>query len=231
MTAACGGGGGGGDIDAQAPDAPVNVPLMITISGTATEPVPGGAPKPIEGATVGAFKATDETTPVVMTTTDAQGNYSLTIPTGGMPVDGFIKATSGGHVDVYLYAPAPLVADFSGASLNLLTTNLYGLVAVLCRENNQDAAKGLIGVLVEDAVGGTPVAGAKVAADPATTKDCYNNGGTPDSTQMATADDGIAILFNMIDNETVSATKSGATFKSHAVKAFAGAFTTTLITQ
>src|SRR5215470_13129352 len=87
VLAACGGGGGGGGDDGQPPDAPVNVPAMITVSGQATERQLDGSSTPTADVTVAAFKNTDETTPVVMTTTDAQGMYTLTIPTGGVPVD------------------------------------------------------------------------------------------------------------------------------------------------
>ena len=227
---ACGGDDGGSN-DAAQPDAPVNVPAMITVSGTATERQLDGSSAPAEGVAVGAFKSTDESTPVVTTTSDAQGNYSLVIPTGGAPVDGYIKGTKAGDRDTYLYAPSPLVADFNGASINLLSDFIYstGLVA-LCQAGTLDPAKGIIAVIVQDAAG-TPVAGATVAAEPAATKTCYTDGTSPTGSKTETAADGVALMFNVADNETVSAMKAGVTFKSHVVKVFAGALTTTLIVQ
>jgi hypothetical protein len=230
--AACGGDDGGGGNDAQ-PDTPVNVPAMITVSGTASARSLGGA-TPVEGVAIGAFNISDEATPVVTATTDAQGMYTLTIPTNNMPVDGFIKATKSGFADTYLYPPAPLVADFAGGSINMLSNEgqlpTYDLSYTLCQAGAVDPTKGLIGVIVNDS-SGAPVADAKVAADPAATKSCYTDGSNPSGSQMATAADGVAIMFNVLGNETVSATKSGVTFKSHSVKAFPSSFTTTLIVQ
>jgi len=204
---------------------------MITVTGQATERQLDGSSTPTADVTVAAFKNTDEATPVVMTTTDAQGNYTLMIPTGGVPVDGFIKGTKTGDVDTYLYAPAPLVADFAGGSINLLSDFLYGTgLPAVCQAGASDPAKGVIAVIVQDAAA-MPVADATVAADPAATKSCYTNNGSPSGSAMMTATDGVALMFNVIDQETVSATKAGVTFKSHVVKVFPGAITTTLITQ
>src|SRR5262249_21468741 len=158
------------------------------------------------------------------------GNFSLVIPTMGAPIDGFIKATKTGYVDTYLYPPAPLIADFNMASVNMLTPSNFGLLSgTLCRAT-QDAAKGTIAVLVEDAAA-MPVGGATVSSSPAASNYCYDSGGFPSSTATMTDTDGLAFMFNVTGPATVSAMKSGATFKSHGVNAHAGALTTTLITE
>ncbi len=90
-----GGGGGatsdaatGGGADAkQFLDAPITAPAQITISGKATAQDTSGS-MPLAGVTVAAFRTTDENTPIATTTTDAQGNYSLTLETGGVALDG-----------------------------------------------------------------------------------------------------------------------------------------------
>src|SRR5207248_1347868 len=108
ILAACGGSSGGnpadsngggsdgsnnGSADAQIfMDAPQNVPAMITISGQANERTANGA-SPVQGAIVGAYKSSNEATPVAMATTDAMGNFSITVMTNNMPLDGFLKAT------------------------------------------------------------------------------------------------------------------------------------------
>jgi hypothetical protein len=231
--AACGGDDGNGGGDAQPPDSPVSVPAMITVTGTASARGVGSS-TPVEGVAVGAFRTSDEATPVVSTTTDAQGMYTLVIPTNNMPVDGFIKATKSGFADTYLYPPAPLVADFAGGSINMLSNEgqlpTYDLSYTFCTAGTVDPSKGIIGVIVNDS-SGTPVAGATTAADPAATKSCYTDGTNPSGSATATAADGVALMFNVLGNETVSATKSGLTFKSHTVKAFPNSFTTTLIVQ
>jgi hypothetical protein len=227
VMAACGGGGGGGG-GGGSKDAPPMVPAMITVSGTATEHTLQGT-MPVSGATVAAYSSAAPGTVVVMTTTDASGNYSLMLPTMGKPVDGFFKATKSGYTDTYLYAPAPLTADFSGAAVNMLTTGNFGVLFTLCGVS-QDMTMGTIAVEVESAPTMT-VAGATVSSTPAAAKVCYDSGGLPSRNATATATDGIAILFNVTGMATVSASMSGATFKSHGLNATANAFTTTLITE
>src|SRR5262245_30862583 len=61
-------------------DAPATQNSISTVSGQATERNTGGA-TPLAGVTVAAYRNSNENTPIAMTTTDAQGNYSLTIQT------------------------------------------------------------------------------------------------------------------------------------------------------
>jgi hypothetical protein len=54
--------------------------------------------------------------------------------------------------------------------------------------------------------------------------------GFPSSSATATAGDGVAFMFSVPTGEvTITATKSGMTFKSHVVKAWPDAFTSTAI--
>ncbi len=227
VAAACGSSGGG----SKTPDAPSNVPAMINISGTASERSLSGT-TPVSGAVVAAYSNSAPTTVVAMTTTDASGNYTLMVPTMGKPVDGFVKATKTGYMDTYLYAPAPLTADFSMASINMLTPNEFGLLSGTLCGVTQDAAKGTVAVETVDPTGAT-VAGVTVASSPAASKYCYDSGSPsyPNKTATMTDSDGVAVMFNVTGSVSLSATLSGATFKSHTVNAVAGAFTTTLITE
>ncbi len=227
LLGACGGGGGSSGDDDGGPDAPT-IPDTIMISGTAvTQSIQGS--NPAVGLQVEAYSNADENTPVATTTTDMQGNYTLVVTTNGMALDGYIKATGNNLVDTYLYPPAPLAADFDGASVNMVSPGNFDILSgTLCRAN-QDAAKGTIAVLVEDA-SGTAVSGATIASDPAATDTCYNgSNGLPSSTATATSDSGIGYLFNVTGSATVSADGAGMTFQSHGVVARAGALTTTLV--
>ncbi|MBA2539972.1 MAG: hypothetical protein H0V17_10085 [Deltaproteobacteria bacterium] len=211
------------------PDAPVNVPQTILISGTAEEQDSGGG-GPLEGVLVEAFTNADESTVITSATTDAQGNYTLTVTTNGAPLDGFLKATKSGLITTFLYPPEPLAADFDRASINMLSPDTFDLVqgGLLC-DANQDPAKGTIAMLVYDA-NDAPVAGATISSSPAASSVCYNgNSGLPSDSATATADDGIGLMFNVTGDVTVSATAPGQTFRSHSVKARAATFTTTLV--
>jgi hypothetical protein len=219
---ACGGDDGGGGADAS------NVPATITVSGMATKRE-NTSSSAAAGVMVSAFQTSDPNTAVANATTDAAGNYSMTITTNGKALDGYLKATLATFLDTYLYAPKPLDADFSGASINMINSGTLGLLSGTLCGNAQDAAKGVIAVLVVDAAN-NPVAGAMVSSTPAAAKYCYNSGGFPSRNATMTDTDGVAYMLNVAPGQvTVSATMTGTTFASHAVNARAGAFTTTVI--
>jgi len=222
FVAACGGDGGGGGADAS------NVPATITVSGMATKRE-NTSSSAAAGVMVSAFQTADPNTAVANATTDASGNYSMMITTNGKALDGYLKATLATFLDTYLYAPKPLDADFSSASINMINSGTLGLLSGTLCGNAQDAAKGVIAVLVVDAAN-NPVAGASVSSTPAAAKYCYNSGGFPSRNATMTDTDGIAYMLNVAPGQvTVSATKTGTTFASHAVNARAGTFTTTVI--
>jgi hypothetical protein len=229
MSGACGGSSTPGGDD-MPPNDGSPAPETITVTGTAVE-ISSGDPAPLEGVLVEAFANSDENTVVTSAMTDASGNYTLTITTNGVALDGYLKATSSGLIDTYLYPPEPLAEDFDGASINMISSGTLGLLtnAFLCNEDQQDT-NGLIAMLAYDATD-MPVAGVTFSSNPAATSDCYNGagGGLPNDSNMETAEDGIGYLFNVTGQATVSATADGLTFPSHEVKARAGTLTTTLI--
>src|SRR5678815_4586731 len=92
--------GGSGDDASSTPDAPANVPAMITISGKATKrnsPTPSDA----AGVMIAAYQASDPNTPIATATSDATGMYSMVITTNGKPLDGYLKATLATYLDTY----------------------------------------------------------------------------------------------------------------------------------
>lgn len=237
LVAACGGGGNNNDMpgdDTPGVDAAIDAPVasMITISGVATTRGLGASTMEA-GVLVAAYKNSDEATPIAMATTDAQGMYSMTITTtAGQPLDGFLKATKTGLTVTYLYPPAPISADIM-APLNMVTTSSFGLIKQLCG-GLPDGGPGIIALIVVN--GGTaqsmPVGGATITTSPAAEKNCYNSAqGFPASQATATATDGVAYGVNVAPGAvTVNAAKTGSTFKSHGVKAFADSLTTTIVT-
>ncbi len=245
VLAACGGSGGSGAPDASAGpdgaavidaalaidaplpiDAPVVVPMTIVISGKATTQELSGT-SPVAGLAVAAFRVGDDATPLATATTDAQGNYSLSVTANGASLDAYLRATKAGFVDLYLYPRAALDANFTGANLDMLTMANLGFLHTLAG-GGQQAGKGLIGLTVTDAAG-APVAGATVSSTPASGNARYNSGGLPSSTATATDADGVAFLFNVPGAVTVTATKAGMTFHAHLVNARADKFTTTTV--
>jgi hypothetical protein len=198
---------------------------MITFSGTVTSK--GTSSMPLAGVAIGAY-GEGSSTAVAMTTSDANGAFSLMIPTGGTALQGYVKATLSGYVDTYLYPPTAVAADTTGVTVYMVTPSTYDLLANTLCQGNQMMSNGAIAVEVMDASMMT-VAGATVSSMPAATKYCYNQGGFPNKNATATDTDGIAYMLNVTGQATVSAAKSGITFKSHAVNARAGALTLTII--
>ncbi len=212
----------GGNIDTMP------VAMSITITGTAT--AHGlGAPTPVSGALITAYQASDDSM-VTSAMTQSDGTYTLTVQTNGVPLDGYLKATFTNYVDTYLYPPAPLAANFAGASVDMATKSNFDLLSTLA-QGNEMTGKGLIAVEVEDATGAF-VAGVTVSSSPASTAYRYDgNNALPSSTASSTATDGVAYMFNApVGAITVSATKTGSTFTTHGLKAWADSLTTTLIT-
>lgn len=233
---ACSGGGGGDTmVDASAAadakiwnDAPPVVPQTITISGKATETGLGGE-SPVAGVLIGVYANSNEATAVATATTNAQGDYSMTVTTNAQALEGFIKATKTGYVELYLYPTGAFIADTDG-SLNMMTPGNKDLLNNFA-SGNQMAGKGLIGLQVRDA-NGNPVAGATVSSTPASGTYRYTgSNGYPNASATVTSADGVAFMFNVPPgNVTITASKAGTTFHAHQVKARADKFTTTSIT-
>ena len=236
--AACGGGGGmmmGDDDGGPMPDAkvfmdaPPVVPQSFTISGTTTERGLQGTTA-VAGVTIAAYANSNESTAIAMATSDAQGAFSITVMTNGMALDGYLLATKSGYVDLYMYPSSPFIGNYTDADLNMITPSNKDFLNNLAG-GNQMAGKGLIGLAVLDAAG-MPVAGATVSSTPAAGGYRYTgSGGLPSSTAMMTSADGVAFMFNVPNGPiTISASKSGMTFKSHVVTARPDKMTTTAIT-
>ncbi|MBX3157774.1 MAG: hypothetical protein KF773_17530 [Deltaproteobacteria bacterium] len=218
----------------ETPDAGIDAPpapAMITISGTAIERRLNGA-FPLEGVIVEAFTNQDEQTPISSVVTDTNGIFSLQIVTGGLALDGFLKARKTGLKDTYLYPAGFVAADLGGVPLQMLTATNYDTLSVLA-QGNQMPGKGMVALQVLDgqSIDASGVFGATVTSAPAATVR-YNNNGIPSSTATTTGTDGVAYLFNVQPNVSVfvGASKFGTTFQSHGLKARPDQLTTTLIT-
>ncbi len=212
-------------------DAPPTQNLMITISGQATTRDQNGA-TPAAGVKIEGFRNSDENTPIAMTMTDAQGNYSLTIQTNGEAVDGFLKATKTGLKDTYLYPPYPLAMDYANAPVIMVTPSTYDTLSTIAQANQQPG-NAVVALVVTD--GTNPVGGATVTSTPVANPPVRYNAmvGTvvlPSAMATETITDGIAYLFNLPPGQvSVSASKTGSSFASHGLKAWADQLTTTVI--
>jgi hypothetical protein len=224
---ACGGddGGGGGDVDA-APAGP-DAAAMVTISGVA-QTVSGTSTVPLEGASIEAYNSSGGGV-IGSTTSAADGTYAITLTTDGAPLDGYLKGTSAGRIDTYLYPPRPLAADRDGATMLIINQQTLGLLGTLGGVS-QDAAKGFVGVLVLDA-NDTPVAGATVTISPmGTARVIYAVNSLPNQNATMTDASGTVFIANTdVGDVTIDATMGSVDFFAHAVNARAGVITTTAV--
>lgn len=222
--AACGDDGGSKTVDAP----PVST--TVTISGVASEITATGR-MPQEGVQITVYNISDDAV-IGMATSAADGTYSISAQTNGSAVDGYLKATKAGLKDTYLYPPGPLAMDFSGATTLMLKAGTQSLANQLAGAAAPDPAKGWIGVLVVDGTSSTamPVMGATISATP--TGEVHYNGsaGVPQAQAASTGADGIGYVMNVPAGQVmVGATKTGLTFKAHAINARADKITLTLV--
>jgi hypothetical protein len=208
-------------------DAPV-VPPVLHCSGKAEEYSASGT-KPLEGVRIGGYHTGDETTEVTYVMTAADGTYSIDLPTGGQPIDGYFKATKDTYMDTYLYPDGLVTKDLTGARVAMITPDTFTILTDTLCGANQLATNAAIVAIVTDH-DDTPIAGATIGSSPAATKYCYNEGGFPNRSATQTDADGIAYYLNVpAGRVTVSALKTGLTLPSHPITARAGVVTTTLI--
>jgi hypothetical protein len=202
---------------------PTTATALVTVNGAIR--ANALSPGPVSNAIVTAFRVGAPDT-LAIDTSDTPGNYSVSITTGGSPVNGYLRVTHSGQLDTYAYPSRPLAANLTTNVLMPTQTELNflgGLVGV-----TQSGSNGFIGVVVKDCFGAT-VAGATVSTSPAGTVR-YNRGTTPDSTATSTSSDGVAYVFNVpAGGVTVRANGGGETLRQHVVTARAGTVTLTEI--
>jgi hypothetical protein len=227
--AACGGGGGGpgggggdgGGVDTVAA-------TMITISGVSSSIGISGR-TPLGGVAIAVFKASDDSL-IAMTTSDMQGVFSISAPSNGAAIDGYLKATIATYKDTYLYPPGPLSSDFANVPVLMLTQSTQNLANQLGGAAAPSATKAWIGAIIDDAAM-APVMGAVLTSSPAGEIKYNGNAGIPQAQATSTAADGIAYSMNVAAGDvTLGATKAGSTFHSHTIKARADKVTLTLVT-
>ncbi|HEV8382398.1 MAG TPA: hypothetical protein VGQ29_12470 [Gemmatimonadales bacterium] len=159
-------------------------------------------------------------------TSDTPGFFSISVTTGGTPVDGHLQLKKSGYLSTYAYPSRPLAADDDETVLMINPTEFSALAATA--GVTPQAGKGFVGVIVRNCAG-EPLEGATVTSSPTGTVR-YNLGGLPSSTATSTAADGIAYIANVTaGNVTVQSTASGHTLRQHVVNARADAITVTQI--
>jgi hypothetical protein len=199
---------------------PTTAPAMLQIGGITA----GIDQLPIDAVDVEAFIGAS-TTAAAMTTSAATGVYSLTLATGGVPVDGYLRASKNGLIDSYFYAPTPVAASTNQATILLATVQSFTLLAGLAQVT-PDPAMGTLVIAVVDCLG-RPVPGASITLQPAgTTRYLRNN--APDPAATSTDATGLAAAFNVPAGAVMAgASAGGHTLRAHSVTVRANVLTLT----
>ena len=177
------------------------VPPVITVTGKAFDPF---RQAPVVGAEV-AFVSTEGGRPLATATSDLAGVYSVSLETGGKPLDVYVRATAAGRVTSLIFPPEPLTSDlapcppFAGTTgcilVAMLTAPAAGLVASFA-DIERDPTKGEVLFIAADCKG-TPVAGATIAISREPERLVYTQGPFPNPAAQATDSSGRAFAFNI----------------------------------
>lgn len=255
LLAACGDDGGstgddGVDIDAAAggidsapmPDGPpggyacigdphpTTAPGTINITGI-TESIDQNGTQPLANVVVTA-RSTADAELATDTSAATTGDYALSVTTGGTPLEGFLRGQVASYKTTYIYPPAPISGDFANIPVLMVSNTTYAFIPFIAGTEAQQADEGIVGLLIVDCTG-TPVAGATVTvsgADPANVR--YPMGSTlPQDSSGSTDASGIAMVFNVPQNATVTVDASTAAyeFEEHVINVRGDAITTTVI--
>jgi Collagen triple helix repeat (20 copies) len=131
-------------------------PIVISGNVTAFQ----SAPDP--GVTVEFHRKSDN---VVLgtTTTDSNGNYTLSIPSGGVPIDGYLNLSAPGTSEFRAYWSKPLTGPTSSSPF-VITTSALNMVYSLLQQSPQPGTGTLV-VSIADCAG-VPVTGATLSVQP-----------------------------------------------------------------
>lgn len=203
---------------------PTTAPASIDLSGQVKKNVLAPIPNP--NAIVTAFRSSDTSAALATDTSDTPGRYSVSLTTGGTPVDGYIRVTDSSHIATYAYPAVPLAASDS-QNVQMVSATEFGALAAAAGITPQ-AGKGFVGIIVTDC-SGTAIAGATVSSTPGGTV-LYNAGGVPSSAAHSTAADGIAYIANVAAGSVlVQANGGGHTLRAHTIIARGDVITLTQI--
>jgi len=209
------------DFSCMGNTAPTTAPATVAISGTTSDiNIIAMALEPVANAAVKAVNALDAT--IATDTSDAAGVWDMpAVPTGLVPIDGYVEASKDGHRTVRVYPPAPINTDIPQTPVLLFSNATFGQL-VSFTGNTQAAGNGTVGLAVVDCAN-TPIGGATLSVK----QNDVEVGMQQDLSQLQ---QGAFLVFDVPPGETVvSATFMGMALRAHSVDVVAATTSTTLI--
>lgn len=213
-------------IDAPGPFAcagkplPTTAPAQVTLSGFVNNPVNN---QRLANVTIDVLDANNNVLGTTMT--NATGDFSKTLATGGVPVSGHLRATLSGYMQTFVYPSRPIDADKAMLPIAMTTTAGMTTIAQLGGVT-YDSAKAMFNVAVLDCDTNL-VQGATITTNPQGTLRYSDMSGTPTAGLSATTSFGGAWVFNVTAGSVLitGQTMDGIQFRSVSVNALAGAWT------
>jgi hypothetical protein len=179
---------------------PGTAPDPLTLSGTASTVNLLFQASKAPGAVIQAYKGATATGAAA--TADANGAFSISIASGGMPVAAYLKGTLAGNEDFYLFPPAPVSTPLQNAPVGFLSASTLATVRNLAFNNSPPTVDATtVGTLILYIVdcNGAAVAGATVTATengaPVGTKTLYFDNLNFNATQ--TTAKGLVVIFDV----------------------------------
>tara|TARA_R110002073_G_scaffold74100_10_gene181376 strand:- start:27249 stop:28109 length:861 start_codon:yes stop_codon:yes gene_type:complete len=201
----------------------------VTISGTVQEGGINGINTMTNSAQVSAHLAGDDT---IIDEGDFVGPFTITDSTNSTtPVDAYLKATSGGFVDTYVFPPSAIAEDLAGTPIVMVSTTIFGLLPLLTGITQEDGNASLIIATVDCEQAAMEGATVSITPNVGTLRYAGANG-IPGMTDFpATQAPGLGYIFNVPPgNYQVDATApDGTILRSVNVKAFADSTTTAVV--
>ncbi len=185
----------------------------VKIGGT-TESFGMSGATPVGSAGVEIYKI-GTAAPVDSLQSGSDGTFtSADITTGGVPLDGFIRASHDTFRISYMYPPNPIAATVAGVPVPMISEALFGMLSLLGIQQN-DTNNGVLLATVTDCAN-MPINGATLKVQ----QSGSDVGDQHDLGQVNSAAAGIIIVANVPDGATeVSATFGSMTFPTHTVVA------------
>jgi hypothetical protein len=197
---------------------PTTAPSTFTISGQSIS-ISTSGDQPIAGVTLNGY-VTGQVAPIVTLSTDASGNYSVGVPSGGVPIDGHIVASLPSYLTANIFPSRPFDSDTTVAveMITSQTMSLAAQVAGVTISGNEAQ----IAVFVVDC-NNTPLAGATVQVTTpqgATGTVRYAINGIPSQSATMTDATGLAFVFNTSGGAlTIHATVPEGMLRAHTFSA------------
>ncbi len=208
--------------------APTTATANITLSGDANSielngitpsvtPMDAATIDTCKGNCVGGANKLDSTTSGAATCPMAGCAFtSASVPTGGTPLNAYLKVTKASHRTTNVFPAEPLKADLAGIPALAFSTSAFQGATLFLQVSQNDNLNGTVAVVVTDCAN-TPITGATV-----TVKQNGNDVGTiVDAGSFSAQTAGTFIAFDVPPGDTeIGATVNGMTFRTHTIVTF-----------